>query len=239
MVNVDILAIAAHRDDVELTCGGLLIKSAKQGHRTAVLDLTEGESATRGTAEQRAAEAQRAAKVMGLASRENLQLPDAAIVNSPETRAAVAAVLRKLRPRVVVAPAQEGRHPDHRVTAQLVRDACFLAGLQKLSPGEPAHRPHKVVHCMSFREDWHKPTFVVDVSDEFEQKIAAIACYESQFAGATRAGEVQPNGESLFDIVRHHAAHYGSYIRTRYAEPYFTSETMRVDDVMLLDVATF
>jgi LmbE family N-acetylglucosaminyl deacetylase len=92
---------------------------------------------------------------------------------------------------------------------------------------------------MSFREDWHKPTFVVDVSDEFEQKIAAIACYESQFAGATRAGEVQPNGESLFDIVRHHAAHYGSYIRTRYAEPYFTSETMRVDDVMLLDVATF
>jgi bacillithiol biosynthesis deacetylase BshB1 len=239
MSQVDILAIAAHRDDAELTCGGMLIRSAKQGYRTAVLDLSEGESGTRGTAETRAAEAARAATLMGLALRENLGLPDAAIVNTPETRSLVAGVIRRLRPRVVIAPAQQGRHPDHRVTAELVRDACFLAGLQKLLPELPAHRPHKLIHCLSFREDWLKPTFVVDVSDEFEQKLAAIACYQSQFEGARRAGEVQPNGEPLLEIVRHHAAHYGSYIRARYGEPYFTMETMRVDDVMSLDVATF
>ena len=239
MSQVDILAIAAHRDDAELTCGGMLIRSAKQGYRTAVLDLSEGESGTRGTAETRAAEAARAAAVMGLALRENLGLPDAAIVNTPETRSLVAGVVRRLRPRVVIAPAQQGRHPDHRVTAELVRDACFLAGLQKLLPELPAHRPHKLIHCLSFREDWLKPTFVVDVSDEFEQKLAAVACYQSQFEGARRAGEVQPNGEPLLEIVRHHAAHYGSYIRARYGEPYFTMETMRVDDVMSLNVATF
>jgi LmbE family N-acetylglucosaminyl deacetylase len=96
-----------------------------------------------------------------------------------------------------------------------------------------------LIHCLSFREDWLKPTFVVDVSDEFEQKLAAVACYQSQFEGARRAGEVQPNGEPLLEIVRHHAAHYGSYIRARYGEPYFTMETMRVDDVMSLNVATF
>ncbi len=239
MPDIDVLAIAAHRDDVELTCGGTLIKAAKQGYRTAVIDLSEGETGTRGDAASRASEAAKAAEIMGLAVRENLGLPDAAIVNTPETRALVAVAVRKLKPRIIIAPAQQGRHPDHRVTSELVRDACFIAGLRKVEPSFPAHRPHKVLHCMSYREDWQKPTFVVDVSDEFEQKIAAIACYHSQFEGATRAGEVQPNGETLLDIVRHHAAHYGSFIRARYGEPYFTVETMRVDDVVALDVSTY
>jgi LmbE family N-acetylglucosaminyl deacetylase len=176
---------------------------------------------------------------MGVAARENMGLPDAAIVNTPETRVRVAIAIRRFRPRIVIAPAQQGRHPDHRITSELVRDACFIAGLAKVAPDHPPHRPHKLIYCISYREDWLKPTFVVDVSDEFDQKLAAIACYESQFEGATRAGEVQPNGDSLLDIVRHHAAHYGSYIRTRYGEPYFTVETMRVDDLMSLDVATF
>ncbi len=239
MANIDVLAIAAHRDDVELTCGGTLIKAARQGYRTAVLDLTEGETGTRGDAESRAREAENAAAALGLAARENLRLPDAAIVNTPETRALVAVAVRRMKPRIIIAPAQQGRHPDHRVTSELVRDACFISGLQKVQPGLPAHRPVKVLHCMSYREDWIKPTFVVDVSDEFEQKLQAIACYRSQFDGATRGGEVQPNGEPFLDIVRHHAAHYGSYIRTRYGEPYFTVETMRVDDVMALDVSTY
>jgi len=239
MPDIDVLAIAAHRDDVELTCGGTLIKASRQGYRTAVIDLSEGETGTRGTAESRASEAEKAAGVLGLAARENLRLPDAAIVNSPQTRALLAVAVRRFRPRIVIAPAQQGRHPDHRATAELVRDACFIAGLRKVEPEVPAHRPHKVLHCMSYREDWIKPTFVVDVSEEFEQKLAAVACYRSQFEGATRAGEVQPNGESLLDIVRHHAAHYGSFIRARYGEPYFTVETMRVDDVVALDVSTY
>jgi bacillithiol biosynthesis deacetylase BshB1 len=239
MTTVDVLAVAAHRDDVELTCGGLLIKCSRQGYRTAVVDLTEGETGTRGTAELRRQEAERAGSILGLAARENLGMPDAALANTPETRIMVAAAIRRFRPRVVIAPAQQGRHPDHRVAAELVRDACFLAGLQKLQPDTPAHRPHKVLHCVTYREDWEKPTFVVDISDEFEQKLAAISCYDSQFSGVTRAGEVQPNGEPLPDIVRHHAAHYGSLIRTRYGEPYVTTETMLVNDVVALGVATF
>ena len=158
--------------------------------------------------------------------------------NTPETRADLVRVIRRFAPRIVIAPAPGGRHPDHRVTAELVRDACFLAGLAKLEPGVPAHRPHKILHSMAYREDHEKPTFVVDISEELEQKLQAISCYASQFAGAIRAGEVQPNGEPLLDIVRHQAAHYGSLIRTRYGEPFFTTETMRVDDVVALEVAS-
>ena len=236
---VDILAIAAHRDDVELTCGGTLIKAARQGYRTAIVDLTRGETGTRGTAEVRAQEASRAAEVLGVLARENLGFPDAAIVNTPDTRAEVVRAIRRFTPRVVIAPARGGRHPDHRMTSELVRDACFLAGLAKYAPGLPAHRPHKVVHCVTYREDFEKPTFVVDVTEELERKLEAIACYASQFEGVTRGGEVYPNGEPLLDIVRHQAAHYGSLIRTRYGEPFFTAETMRADDLVALEVATF
>ena len=238
MQPIHVLAIAAHRDDVELTCGGTLIKAVKQGYRTAIIDLTQGETGTRGSARERAEEASRAAEVLGVEARENLGFPDAAITNTPETRAEVLRVIRRFAPRVVIAPAPGGRHPDHRVTAELVRDACFLAGLAKLEPGAAPHRPHKILHAMAYREDHIKPTFVVDISDEFEQKLRAVSCYESQFAGAMRAGEIQPNGEPLLDIVRHQAAHYGSLIRTRYGEPFYTTETMRVDDVVSLEVAT-
>src|SRR5205823_8842109 len=239
MTEVDLLAIAAHRDDVELTCGGTLIKAARQGHRTAVLDLTQGEMGTRGSPAGRAAEASQAAELMGLAARENLDLPDAGITNDPATRERVARVIRRYEPRVVIAPAPTGRHPDHIVTSQLVRDACFVAGLAKLAPDVPKHRPHKVVHTLSFRQDATKPTFVVDISDEFERKLEAVRCYDSQFSGATQAGEVYPNGEPLYDMVRHYAAYYGALIRRRYGEPFFAAETMLVDDIVSLEVATF
>lgn len=239
MTDVDILAIAAHRDDVELTCGGALLRSADQGHRTAILDLTEGEMGTRGSAALREREAQAAARVLGVVARENLRLPDAGIVNTPETRLALARVIRRLRPRLVLAPAREGRHPDHHVSSQLVRDACFLAGLRKLDPDSEPHRPLKVLHALAYREEAIKPTFVVDISEQFERKMEAVQCYASQFDGAIQAGEVYPNGESLYDLLRHQAAHYGSLVRARYGEPYFTTETMRVADLMTLDVATF
>src|SRR2546423_1026091 len=239
MTEVDLLAIAAHRDDVELTCGGTLIKAARQGHRTAVLDLTQGEMGTRGSSATRAAKAGQAAELRGLAARENLDLPDAGIPNDPATRERVARLIRRYKPRVVIAPAPTGRHPDHIVTSQLVRDACFVAGLAKLAPDVPKHRPHKVVHTLSFRQDATKPTFVVDISDEFERKLEAVRCYDSQFSGATQAGEVYPNGEPLYDLVRHYAAYYGALIRRRYGEPFFAAETMLVDDIVSLEVATF
>ncbi|MBC7791941.1 MAG: bacillithiol biosynthesis deacetylase BshB1 [Anaerolineae bacterium] len=239
MTRVDILAIAAHRDDVELTCAGTLIKAIKQGRSAAVVDLTAGETGTRGSAELRAAEAERAAIILGLRDRVNLGFPDSGIVNTPETRAELAKVIRRFAPRIVIAPAQQGRHPDHRVAAELTRDSCFVAGLAKIEPSVPKHRPHKILHCITYREEPLKPTFVVDVSEEFEQKIAAIGCYASQFDGVVQAGEVYPNGEPLLEIVRHQAAHYGSLIRARYGEPFFTTETMRVDDITQLEVSTF
>jgi bacillithiol biosynthesis deacetylase BshB1 len=239
MTTVDLLAIAAHRDDVELTCSGTLIKAGKQGYRTAIIDLTQGEMGTRGSVELRASEASKAADIMGVAARENLALPDAGIVNDLATREIVARAIRRFKPKVVIAPAREGRHPDHHTTAQLVRDACFVAGLAKLAPDLPKHRPKKLIHCVSFREDFGKPTFVVDISDEFEAKMKAIRCYDSQFSGEVQAGEVFPNGEPLYDIVRHQSAHYGSLIRCRYGEPFYTSETVRVDDIVALEVSSF
>jgi len=239
MSDLHVLAIFAHRDDAELTCGGTLIKLAGQGHRAGVLDLTAGEMGSRGSADLRGQEADRAAAIMGLAVRENLGLPDAGIMNTPETRRLVARVIRRLRPTIVIAPAQQGRHPDHRIASELVRDACFISGLAKVEPDLPKHRPRKVIHCLSYREDHLRPTFVVDISAEFERKLEAIRCFGSQFDSVTQAGEVYPNGDPLYDIVRHQAAHYGSLIRTRYGEPFFTTETMRVDDITTLEVATF
>lgn len=237
--SLDVLAIAAHRDDVELTCGGTLARLSRLGRRTGILDLTQGEMGTRGSAELRADEAAHAAKVLGVAVRENLGLPDAGIVNTPDTREQLARVLRRLRPTIVIAPAPRGRHPDHRVTAQLVRDAAFVSGLAKVAPDTPKFRPRKVIHAIAYREDHVKPTFVVDITDAFDTKMEAIRCYASQFEDATQAGEVYPTGEPLFQVIRHQAAHYGSLIRCRFGEPFYTSETMQVDDIMTLGVATF
>ena len=239
MKQVDVLAIAAHPDDIELICGGTLIRAHMLGRSTGIIDLAAGEMASRGTPELRAKEAAKAAKVMGVAVRQNLGFPDGGIQNTPETRAKLAVAIRQLKPRIVITHSQHGRHPDHPIVAQLVRDACFVAGLKKIEPKVAPHRPLKVIHALSFREDNQKPTFVVDISEAFEKKIEAIACYKSQFGEAVQAGEVYPNGEPLFDLIRHHAAHYGSLIRCRYGEPFYTTETMRVEDVASLEVATF
>ena len=239
MAKVDVLAIAAHPDDMELICGGTLIRAHMLGRSTGILDLAAGEMASRGTPKLRAKEAAAAAKVMGVSVRENLGLPDGGITNTPETRAKVAVVIRRLQPKIVITHSLDGRHPDHPIVAQLVRDAAFVAGLKKIEPSIPAHRPLKVIHALSYREDNTKPTFVVDITDAFEKKLEAIACYKSQFGDAVQAGEVYPNGEPLADLIRHHAAHYGSLIRCRYGEPFYTTETMRVDDVGALEVSTF
>lgn len=241
MPDLDLLAIAPHPDDAELICGGTLARAVRAGRQVAILDLTRGEMGSRGTSEVRAEEALKAARVLGIAERESLGMPDAAITNTQQTRRRLVAALRRLRPRVVIAPAPApfGRHPDHREAAELIRDAVFLSGLARFDTSSPPFRPHKVIHAITFREDFVRPTFVVDITDTFEAKLEAIGCFVSQFAGATQAGEVYPNGEPLLDMIRHHCAHYGSLIRVKYGEPFFTTETMRVDDVTSLEVSTF
>jgi N-acetylglucosamine malate deacetylase 1 len=233
---VDVLAIAAHRDDVELTCGGTLLRALDAGHRTGILDLTAGETGTRGSADLRAREAEQAAAVLGVSERRNAGLPDAHLENTNDTRRVVVEHIRHFAPRVVILPFPVGRHPDHRVASELGRDACFLAGLAKYEAAGAAHRPFKILYAVAYREDPVKPTFVVDVSPQFERKMAAIRCYASQFEGAKAAGEIFPTGQDLYSLVEVQNAHYGSLIRVRYGEPFYTDETMAVDDVTSLGV---
>lgn len=233
---VDILAIAAHRDDVELTCAGTLLKAADAGHQAGILDLTAGESATRGSAELRAREASRAAEILGVSERRNVGLPDAHLENNDRARRIVVEQIRHFAPRVVILPFPVGRHPDHRIASELGRDACYLAGLSRYEAGGSPHRPHKVLYALAYREDPIKPTFVVDISAQFERKLAAIRCYASQFDGVQSAGEIFPTGQDLYSLVETQNAHYGSLIRARYGEPFFTHETMAVEDVVELGV---
>ncbi len=235
---VDLLAIAAHRDDVELTCGGTLAKAVRAGHRVGVLDLTQGEMGTRGDAATRAAEADRAAQTLGVAVRQNAGMPDAHLTNDEASRKKIVEMIRRMKPRVVILPFSVGRHPDHRIASELGRDACYLAGLAKYAPGHggEAHRPYKLLYALAYREDPVKPTFVVDISDVFDVKMEAIRCYASQFTGAKAAGEIHPTGQDLYELIRVQAAHYGSLIRRRYGEPFYTAETLEVDDVLKLGV---
>lgn len=236
--HVDLLAIAAHRDDVELTCGGTLAKAARAGHRVGIIDLTQGEMGTRGDAATRATEAERAAKTLGVATRLNAGMRDAHLQNDETSRKTVVELIRRTRPSVVILPFPVGRHPDHRIASELGRDACYLAGLAKYEPGKggAAYRPYKLLFALAYREDPVKPTFVVDISDVFETKLQAIRCYTSQFDGAKAAGEVYPTGHDLYELIRVQSAHYGSLIRRRYGEPFFTPETQEVDDVLKLGV---
>lgn len=235
-MTVDILAIAAHRDDVELTCAGTLLRAVDQGHRTGILDLTAGESGTRGSAALRADEAERAAAILGVAERRNAGLPDAGLFNTDETRRIVAAHIRHFAPRVVILPFPVGRHPDHRIASELGRDAAFLAGLARFPTEGAPHRPHKLLYSLAYREDPLKPTFVVDITAQFERKMEAIRCYASQFDGAKAAGEIFPTGQDLYSLIEIQNAHYGSLIRTRYGEPFYTHETLMIDDVTQLGV---
>ncbi len=234
---VDILAVMPHRDDAELLCGGTLVRASDRGHDAGVLDLTRGEMGTRGSADRRAEEAERAARALGLAARANAGLPDAGLRNDDESRRRVVGLLRSFRPRVVIVPWRRGRHPDHRVGCELARDACYLAGLEEYGEGS-AHRPEKVTYALAYREDPVKPTFVVDVTEQFERKMEAVRCYSSQFDGVSRAGELHPTGRSLYERVETELRHYGSLIRRPYGEPFWTEETMRVDDPVELGVAS-
>ena len=237
---LDILAIMAHPDDAELLCGGTLIKSAGRGKRVGVLDLTAGEMGSSGSAATRAREADAAGKQMGLVERRCAYLPDASLKNDHESRHVVANHLRELRPRVVVTHWKVGRHRDHRIAFELVRDACFLSALKKLDiEGEP-FRPHKLVYATAFREDADPPDFVVDITDQLERKLDVISLYQSQFKGATQAGEVYPAGDQpLLDQIRAKMAHYGSLIRVGYGEPFRVDEAMEVEELSELRVSSF
>jgi bacillithiol biosynthesis deacetylase BshB1 len=237
---LDALAVMAHPDDAELLCGGVLIKSAGRGKRVGVLDLTAGEMGSSGSAQTRAREAESAARLMGLTFRGCADLPDSRLENDLHARRVVISQLRALRPRIVITHWKAGRHRDHRIASELVRDACYLSGLRKLDVAGEPFRPLKLIYASAFREDADPPDFVVDVTEQMERKLDAIALYGSQFDGATQAGEVFPAGERpLLEQIRAKMAHYGSLIRVRYGEPFRVDESLAVDDIAELGVSTF
>jgi bacillithiol biosynthesis deacetylase BshB1 len=234
---VDILTIAAHPDDIELTCAGVLIRMVHQGYSVGILDLTQGEMGTRGTPELRAHEADAARAVIGAKVREQMNLGDSRLTNSIDNRLAVAERIRAARPQTVILPYWEARHPDHYTAAILGYEACFAAGLKQLPiAGEP-HRPKKILYASMYWEV--QPSFVVDISPFFEKKIEAINCFASQFAGdLSKITELYPAWGRLIDRVRTQCKYYGHLVGVDYAEPFVVKELMEVDDVVKMPVAS-
>ncbi|MEX2280949.1 MAG: bacillithiol biosynthesis deacetylase BshB1 [Gemmatimonadota bacterium] len=239
-MTVQLLAIVAHPDDAELLCGGTLARAAEQGHAVGILDLSRGELGSTGTPDLRAREARAAADILGVSQRSSADLPDGNLQDSIEARRVVIKWIRQLEPRVVITHWPEARHPDHAAAATLARSACFLAGLKNYdAPGKP-HRPHKLLYSLTYQETTTKPSFVVDITGQIEKKLAAIFAFDSQFTGKTAMGDVVGGGERSFreQILAHHAQ-YGSLIRRPYGEPFWTRETMAVDDVVTAGVSSF
>jgi bacillithiol biosynthesis deacetylase BshB1 len=239
--DLDILAIAAHRDDVEQTCGGTLLKAAQRGQHTGILDLTQGEMGTRGTADDRAREAADAAKILGASWRRALDIPDGHVENTRENRLKVASVIRETRPRVVILPYWKGRHPDHYTCSVLGYEACFLAGLAKLTltggqKPEPLapHRPFKIIYATLYYDV--RPTFVVDVSAQFEQKFASILAYKSQFSDQEAGKDLFPAHNEIRARVDAMARYYGMLGGVTYGEPFLQKEIGLVEDLLAIPV---
>jgi len=243
---LDILAIAAHRDDVEQTCGGTLLKMAQRGHRASILDLTRGEMGTRGTAEDRAREAAEAAKILCVSWREALDIPDGRVENTWENRLKVAQVIRDLRPRVVILPYWKGRHPDHYTASTLGYEACFLAGLAKLPVRPQAsahrtndeelapHRPFKIVYATLYHDV--RPTFVVDITDQFEARFQSLMAYKSQFSDQEAGKELFPARAEIRARIEAMARFYGMLGGVTYAEPFLQKEVGLVEDLTQIPV---
>lgn len=237
MDQVDILTIAAHPDDVELTCAGTLLRMVDQGYSVGILDLTQGEMGTRGTPEIRAREADAAAAVIGARWRERMNLGDSRLQSSVENRMALAERIRAARPKTVILPYWEGRHPDHYTTATLGYEACFAAGLKQLPiPGEP-HRPKKILYSAMYAPV--QPSFCVDVSPFFQKKLEAILCFASQFSGDMKEiTELYPAWGRLIDQITTQCKYFGHVIGVEYAEPFVAKETLAIDDIVAMPVAS-
>jgi bacillithiol biosynthesis deacetylase BshB1 len=235
-MKLDVLAIAPHPDDAELTCGGTLLKMAEAGYRTGILDLTQGEMGTRGTPEIRAREAARAAKILKVNLRRNLGLPDARLRVCDEFKTAIAEVIRELEPHTVILPYWQGRHPDHYTAATLGYEACFIAGLKNYPLGGEAFRPFKVLYAAAYAIA--TPTFAVDITKQYERRRRAILAYASQFRPAKKEkpSKVAIPLDRLEERMNLTARYYGRLIGVAYAEGFVVKEVMRVDDVVKMPV---
>jgi bacillithiol biosynthesis deacetylase BshB1 len=235
-MNLDLLAIAAHPDDVELSCGGTMLRMAQQGYKTGILDLTAGEMGTRGTRETRAKEADAAGKILRVSWRGTLGVPDSDVQPSRANKLLLAAKIRELRPKTVILPYWEARHPDHYHASTLGYEGCFLAGLKQLPVECEAYRPFKILYSTAYANV--HPTFVVDISAQYDERKRAILAYSSQFPGNVPVNEegVHLGLDELENEMSQLARHYGQMIGVKYGEPFFIKELVKVDDVVKMEV---
>jgi N-acetylglucosamine malate deacetylase 1 len=231
---LDMLAMAAHPDDVEQTCGGTLIRMAEAGYRTGVLDLTAGDMGSRGTPDIRMQESQTAARHLLLAWRQNLRWPDARLENTISPRMTLAGIIRRIRPRVVVLPYWTGRHPDHYRTCEIGYEACFLAGLRRLEEDVPPHRPFKILYSSLYANV--TPSFVVNISRQFDRRMAALLSYTSQYGDAEQASDIFPAHQEIEERLAAIARFYGNLIGVKYGEPFVLKEMIQIDDIVSMPV---
>ena len=233
-MSLDVLAIAAHPDDVEQTCGGTLIRMAEAGYRAGVLDLTAGDMGTRGSPELRVTESEAAAKHLLIEWRGNLHFPDARLENTLSARLTLAMKIRELQPRVVILPYWEARHPDHYRCSEMGFEACFLAGLKKLDEYSAPHRPQKILYASLYADV--KPSFIVDISAQFERRMSALLSYASQYGAIGEGDALFPGEREIRDRLGAIARFYGNQIGVKYGEPFVVKEAIRIDDIVAMPV---
>ena len=234
---IDALAIAAHPDDVEQTCGGTLIRLAEMGYKTGVIDLTAGDMGSRGTHEDRLAESANAAGHLMLTFRGNMRFPDARLENTLAGKLSLAGEIRRLRPRLVILPYWEARHPDHYRCSEIAYEACFMAGLRKLDHYTEPHRPRKVIYSSSYANI--NPAIVVDVTRQFERRMESLLAYKSQYGASANRSDLFPEEKEIRERLEMTARFYGNLIGVKYGEPYAVKEPVAIDDVMDLGPKSF
>jgi len=237
-MKLDILAIAAHPDDVELSASGTLMRYVAEGKKVGIIDLTEGELGTRGTVETRYEEAAEASKIMGLSARENLRMPDGFFEDNAENKRLIIEQIRKYQPEIVLANSVTDRHPDHGRAGKLIEDACFLAGLRKIETDldgikQLPHRPRLVAHYI--QDFYLEPSFVIDVTPFVERKIEVIKAFKTQFYDPNSPEPNTPiSGEEFFDFIKGRMLNMGRPAGMKYAEGFTVSRVFGVKDLFEL-----
>lgn len=234
MKNLDALFFAAHPDDVELSCGGMIIKLVSSGKKVGIIDLTQGELSTRGNLKSRAIETKNASKALGIHIRENLKISDGNIENTEKNRRKIIVTVRKYRPKYVFAPYNHDRHPDHINASRLLTESFFYSGLPKIKTKHPAYRPEKVLY---YAQHYDIPaSFIFDISDVFDKKIEVVKCYKTQFFTDEKGPQTYISGKAFSDNFEARAIGWGFKIGVKYGEPYFTESGIKITEETLFKI---
>ncbi len=233
-MKLDVLTFGTHPDDVELFCGGTIALLVEQGYRVGIVDLTRGELSTRGNVQLRKSEAETAANILGVHIRENAEIPDGNIELTAQNRKKMITFIRKFQPKLIIAPFEQDRHPDHEHASRLIREASFYAGLDKIKNEYPAHQPQAIVYY--FSHYLKEPTFIVDVSAFFKTKLMSLEAYESQFFGRSKESnedkETYISTLSFWQSIEMRAKFYGNLIGVEYGEPFFYQAPLKINNLL-------